>query len=117
MVLSFLYLMTRRFVGTLLAASKATTPRMSRSPSCATNSMCCAAKKPGRSRQAAERDWLPTQPARPHSWHAAECPADQGLRIAQELRSVAARHRFAFEVSEEATDFDMGRQAAVPPRS
>jgi hypothetical protein len=51
----------------------------------------------------------------PASWHAGESPADQGSRIAQELRGVAARHRFAFEVSEEATDFGMGRRYTYLP--
>ena len=51
----------------------------------------------------------------PASWHTGECPTDQGLQIAQELRGVAARHRFAFEVSEEATDFDMGRRYTYLP--
>jgi hypothetical protein len=51
----------------------------------------------------------------PASWHGGEHPADQGSQIAQELRGVAARHRFAFEVTEEATDFDMGRRYTYLP--
>jgi hypothetical protein len=51
----------------------------------------------------------------PDSWHAEECPAGQGSQIAEELRGVAARDRFAFEVAEEATDFGMGRRYAYLP--
>ncbi len=57
----------------------------------------------------------PNQPD-PASWHTAEeCPTDQGSHIAHELRGVAARHRFAFEVVEEATDFGMGRRYTYLP--
>jgi hypothetical protein len=54
------------------------------------------------------------QPA-PDRWQAGECLDDQGFEIAQELRAVAIRHRFAFEVTEEATDFDMGRRYTYLP--
>jgi Protein of unknown function (DUF3145) len=37
------------------------------------------------------------------------------LEIAEELRGMAARHRFAFEVVEEATDFGMGRRYTYLP--
>jgi hypothetical protein len=47
--------------------------------------------------------------------HTGECPAEQGSQIAQELQRVAARHRFAFEVAEEATDFEMGRRYTYLP--
>jgi len=57
----------------------------------------------------------PNQPD-PASWHTEEeCPTDQGSHIAHELRGVAARHRFAFEVVEEATDFGMGRRYTYLP--
>jgi hypothetical protein len=35
--------------------------------------------------------------------------------MAHELRQVAARHWFAFEVTEEASDFDMGRRYSYLP--
>jgi hypothetical protein len=54
------------------------------------------------------------QPA-PHSWQTGECLEDQGVEIAEELRGVAARHRFAFEVTEEAAGFDMGRRYTYLP--
>ncbi len=53
----------------------------------------------GFQREQPDRDW----------WQAGEYPTEQGLQIAQELQRLAARHRFAFEVCEEAGGFDMGR--------
>jgi hypothetical protein len=51
----------------------------------------------------------------PHAWQTGECLDDLGVEIAEELRAVAVRHRFAFEVVEEATDFDMGRRYTYLP--
>ncbi len=48
-------------------------------------------------------------------WQASEYPAGQGSEIAEHVQQLAARHRFAFELSEEATDFDMGSRYAYTP--
>jgi hypothetical protein len=48
-------------------------------------------------------------------WQASEYPAGQGLEIAEQLQQLAAQHRFAFELAEEATDFDMGCRYAYAP--
>ena len=50
-----------------------------------------------------------------HWWQDSEYPADEGLQIAQGLQRLADRHRFAFQVCEEASDFDMGRRYPYLP--
>jgi hypothetical protein len=54
-------------------------------------------------------------PSQPDSWQTDEYPANQGPQIAEELRALAVQHRFAFEVAEDATDFDLGRRYSYLP--
>jgi len=48
-------------------------------------------------------------------WQADDHPVGRSQEIAEELRRLAARHRFAFEVYEEATELDMGHHYTYLP--
>jgi hypothetical protein len=65
----------------------------------------------------AGQGFQPDEQAHPDEaeWQAADYPAGQALEIAEQLLELAERHRFAFEVCEEATDFDMGRRYTYLP--